>query len=219
MKVTSLSADDCCNADDRQPTRNLVTGVILAGGRARRLGGIDKGLLELAGKPLAVRVAEALAPQVSAVVINANRNLDAYAALGYPVIADRIPGYQGPLAGIASAMESVSTPWILTAPCDGPFLAPDLRERLAEVLAAPAEGPRAELAVASDGATLQPVFALLPVVLAASIRAYLGAGERRVAGWCAHHRAAVADFSDRPECFANINTAAEAADLTRLLAG
>ena len=145
LPVTRACAPRTQSAGDshlEQPLRGhapaeAVTGVILAGGQARRMGGRDKGLVSFRGRPLVDWVIVAgLRPQVAALAINANRNEQAYAALGYPVIADRIEGFQGPLAGFASAMAAAGTPWIVTVPCDGPFLAPDLVERLCAALGA-----------------------------------------------------------------------------------
>ena len=193
------------------PTPAEITGVILAGGKARRLNGRDKGLEPFSGRPLVEWVVAALAPQVGGLLINANRNQETYGRLGYPVIADRLDDFQGPLAGFASAMAAANTPWILTVPCDGPFLAPDLAARLVAAL----EQDDAELAVASDGRRMQPVHALLPVALAPSLAAFLAEGERKIDRWYARHRVALADLSDRPESFANLNTEADAAELAR----
>lgn len=186
-----------------------ITGVILAGGQARRMGGIDKALLPFAGQPLIEWVIEGLRPQVHRLLINANRNLESYAAYGIAVIGDLEPGFQGPLAGIRSAMQAACTEWIVTVPCDGPYPAPDLVERLVAALCV----AEAELAVATDGVRIQPVYALLPVSLAASLADALSAGERRVDRWYARHRVAHADFSDRPDGFLNINTLADAEGL------
>ncbi len=196
------------------PTPAEITGVILAGGKARRLNGRDKGLEPFSGRPLVEWVVAALAPQVGGLVINANRNQETYGRLGYPVIADQLDDFQGPLAGFASAMAAASTPWILTVPCDGPFLAPDLAARLVAAL----KRDDAELAVASDGRRMQPVHALLPVSLAPNLAAFLAEGERKIDHWYARHRVALADLSDRPESFANLNTEADAAELARGLA-
>ena len=196
-------------------TKASITGVILAGGQARRMGGVDKGLAPFAGRPLIEWVIEGLRPQVDRLLINANRNLDCYAGYGFPVIGDLEPGFQGPLAGIRSAMQAARTEWILTVPCDSPYPAPDLVERLIAALCA----ADAELAVASDGVCIQPVHALLPVRLADSLIAALGAGERKVDRWYARHRVALADFSDRPDCFLNINTRADADGLAGRIAG
>jgi len=211
------------------PTPQVITGVILAGGRGRRLGGADKGLVEYGGRPLVEWIIEALRPQVRGIVINANRNQDRYRACGWPVVGDRLDGFQGPLAGIASALAAVDTPWIVTLPCDGPMPPPDLVARLCEALREPnlrvvpepegsaqfaADAPApllpAEIAVASDGHRLQPVHALIPTSLASSLDDFLAGGGRRVDRWYACHRTAIADFSDQPDAFANINTAGDA---------
>jgi len=198
--------------DDRfnqPPRKERVTGVILAGGQARRMGGRDKGLVPFRGRALVEWVIAALEPQVATLTINANRNQQAYASFGHPVIADRIDGFQGPLAGFASAMAGVSTPWIVTVPCDGPYPAPDLVKRLCAALTR----DEAELAVATDGARMQPVYALLPVALAPSLNDFLAAGGRKIDLWYARHRVTLADLSDRPESFVNINSEADSAGL------
>ncbi len=188
------------------PTRESITGVILAGGAARRMGGRDKGLTPFAGRPLVEWVIEALAPQVATLLLSANRNIETYAAYGFPVVRDAEAGFQGPLAGVLSAMRKAQTAWILTLPCDGPCPPPDLAERLSRAL----RGLDADLAVATDGQRLQSVHALLPVSLAESLAAFLAGGERKVERWHAQHRVALADFSDRPGSFVNINSADEA---------
>lgn len=193
------------------PHRETITGVILAGGKARRMGGQDKGLVPFSGRPLVEWVIEALKPQVQGLIINANRNLERYADYGYPVMTDEIDGFQGPLAGFAGAMTAVETPWILTLPCDGPFPPPDLAARLASALIE----ETAEIAVARDAARMQPVYALIPVALAPDLNAFLNAGERKIDRWYALHRTALADFSDRPGCFANINSAEDSQLLER----
>lgn len=185
------------------PQKKDITGVILAGGKARRMGGQDKGLVRFSGRPLVEWVIEAVTPQVQNLAINANRNLETYAAYGHRVIADDIEGFQGPLAGFSCAMAAASTPWILTLPCDGPFPAPDLAKRLCAALAV----QDAEIAVATDGNRIQPVYALIPVALAPSLQRFLASGERKIDRWYAAHRVALADLSDRPEAFANVNTA------------
>ena len=196
---------------NQPPRSETVTGVILAGGQARRMGGRDKGLVPFRGRALVEWVIAALKPQVAMLTINANRNQEAYASFGHPVIADQIDGFQGPLAGFASAMAAVSTPWIVTVPCDGPYPAPDLVERLCSALTRDS----AELAVATDGVRMQPVYALLPVALAPSLNAFLAAGGRKIDLWYAQHRVALADLSDRPESFANVNSEADSALLER----
>lgn len=185
-----------------RPEPAFITGVILAGGRARRMGGHDKGLLSFAGRPLVEWVIESLRPQVGDLLISANRHPRCYAAYGLPVVPDLEPGFQGPLAGVLSAMLVARTDWILTLPCDGPRPPTELRARLARVLIE--QG--ADLAVATDGNRTQPLYALLPVTLADSLRGFLAGSERRVESWQARHRVALADFSDRPDGFVNLNT-------------
>jgi molybdopterin-guanine dinucleotide biosynthesis protein A len=182
--------------------RHAITGGILAGGRGRRLGGADKGLIELDGRPLAAHIAARLAPQVDRVLVNANRNLEAYRALGHPVVQDEDPDFQGPLAGMAALLAHASTPWLVVVPCDGPFLPADLVERLWTARAR----ARAEIGVAHDGTRLQPVYGLLPRALLADLRAYLQAGGRKIDRWYARHAVAEADFSDEAGDFFNVNT-------------
>jgi molybdopterin-guanine dinucleotide biosynthesis protein A len=183
-----------------------LTAVVLAGGRARRMGGEDKGLVPLGGKPMVAYVVERLRPQVGRVLVNANRNLERYAlAASCEVIADCVGGFAGPLAGMASAMRACVSPYLVTAPCDSPLVAPDLVSRLVAALAA----AQAEICVAHDGERMQPVFALLRCTLLESVLAFLASGERKVDRWFARHRLALADLSDRPRMFLNINTEAE----------
>lgn len=193
----------------------LVTGVILAGGMARRMGGQDKGLVELAGRPLVEWAIAALRPQVAALIVSANRNHGRYREYGFPVVADRMADFQGPLAGFVSALAVAETPWIVTVPCDGPYPAPDLVARLCAALTR----AQAQIAVAADASRLQPVYALIPRALAADLDAFLASGERKVERWYDRHRTVTVDFSDRPECFVNINTADEVERLARTLPG
>ncbi|MGH8578945.1 MAG: molybdenum cofactor guanylyltransferase MobA [Gammaproteobacteria bacterium] len=188
-------------------TPSTISAVILAGGRATRMGGEDKGLIHLAGRPLVAYVIDALRPQVGAILINANRNQDQYAQFGYPVIADEIPGYCGPLAGIASGMQAAATEYIVTSPCDSPFLPPDLVERLANRM--PETG--AEICVAHDGSRIQPVFSLISRALLSALRTYLDSGERKVDTWYATRSTVEVDFSDAPDTFLNLNTMRELA--------
>lgn len=182
--------------------RLCTTGVILAGGQGRRMGGIDKGLLELQGRPLVEYVLQALQPQVAAILISANRNQARYQQYQHPVISDQLAGYQGPLAGFAAAMQRVNTDYVLTVPCDAPELAPDTVARLFGAL----QREQAELAVADDGERLQPVHALIPVSLLPSLQSFLAQGNRKIDLWYAQHQMARADFSDCRGMFRNINT-------------
>lgn len=187
---------------EAQLNKKDITGVVLAGGQGRRMGGLDKGLVPFGARPLVEWVIDALAPQVGGLLISANRHLDQYRGYGFPVVTDSLPGYQGPLAGIASAMATVDTPWMLVVPCDGPWLAPDLAARLAAAQAATA----AEIAVASADGHMHPTHALISVHLEASLDRFLESGERKLRSWYALHRLAIADLSDRARSFANINT-------------
>lgn len=182
-----------------------ITGVILAGGQARRMGGEDKGLVMLGARPMIEYAIDALRPQVDALLINANRNAERYRRYGYPVLPDLQGGYCGPLAGMASAMAAAKTAYLVTVPCDSPRLCDDLVTRLGAALRA--EG--AEIAVAHDGERLQPVFALMQTALYEDLTSWLASGERKIDRWYAEHRVAVVDFRDRLETFENVNTPAE----------
>lgn len=195
-------------ADPPLRARDL-TAVILAGGQARRFAGVDKGLLELAGRPLLDWVIRALAPQVGRLLINANRGPEGYRDFGYPVIPDLRPGFPGPLAGIAAALAAATTPWVLCVPCDAPLVPSALAPRLAAALGAGGS----DLAVAHDGRRIQPLHALIPVTLGEGLNGYLDKGNRSVQGWYAGLRVAQADFSEEAESFTNLNTPG---DLRRL---
>ena len=184
------------------PDKQQISAVILAGGMGRRMGGRDKGQLILDGRPLIEYVLEAIQPQVNTILINANRHQTEYGRYGYPVIPDLLEGFQGPLAGFASGMRAATTPYIVTLPCDGPCLAPDLVTRLERAL----HNMHADIAVAHDGQRLQPVYALLPTRLLNSLEEFLAAGERKIDRWYAQHNMAFADFSDAVDTFRNINT-------------
>ena len=182
--------------------RENITAVILAGGRARRMQGEDKGLIELLGRPLLDYIITGLRPQVGSILVNANRNLARYRKFGYPVIEDILDGYCGPLAGMASGMQAAGTPLLLTLPCDSPFVPARLVETLYRAMTA----ADAEISVAHDGKRLQQVYALLRCELLPALLDYLGNGGRKVDTWFAQHRMALADFSSSPEVFLNLNT-------------
>ena len=188
-----------------------ITGVILAGGQGRRMGGADKGLQELGGRPMAAHVLERLAPQVGAVLISANRNLERYAELGCPVLPDTLDGYAGPLAGLQAALAQATTPLLVTAPCDSPFLPADLVARLHDGLVA----QQAELAVACADGRAHRAFCLLRRELLPGLDAFLAAGERRVGLWHASLKVAEVDFSDEAAAFGNINTTDELAQFEK----
>ena len=182
--------------------KNNITAVILAGGKGSRLGGQDKGLVDYNGKLLIEHVLERITPQVSTVLINANRNVDTYKQYGFPVINDDLSDFQGPLAGFASAMRASTTSHILTLPCDGPLLPLDLASRMLKKLSEKA----GSIVVAHDGKRLQPVHALIPITLLESLEDFLANGDRKIDLWYAEHLVTLADFSDNPKVFSNINT-------------
>ncbi|PVX83765.1 molybdenum cofactor guanylyltransferase MobA [Paraburkholderia unamae] len=199
-----------------------ITGLVLAGGRGQRMGGVDKGLQILHGKPLAAHVLARLAPQAGALAISANRNQDAYAALGAPwrasVLADTLPDFPGPLAGLLAGLRAAHTEWLLTAPCDSPWLPADLAARLGHAaLAHGAAGADIVTATTTNAAgvvSLHPVFALVRTSLADDLAAFLAAGERKVRAWYARHKAAEVAFADE-RAFYNINSLQELAELER----
>ncbi|MBI3524124.1 MAG: molybdenum cofactor guanylyltransferase MobA [Betaproteobacteria bacterium] len=191
-------------ADSFKSRNDSITGLILAGGLAQRMGGADKGLRLLRGKPLAAHAIERLAPQVATLLINANRNPEAYAAFGYPVIADVIAGYAGPLAGLHAGLSRCATPLLATAPCDSPFLPLDLVARLHAVLTTTG----AQLAVAHSADRTQPVFALYRRELLEYLNAFMADGGRKINAWHATLKIAEVSFPDAA-AFANINTPEE----------
>ena len=186
-----------------------VTGVVLAGGQGRRMGGVDKGLQPFRGRPMVAHVLEALAPQVDELLVNANRNAEAYAAFGHRVIADEIPGFAGPLAGFERGLAHASGALVVTAPCDSPFLPRDLVARMRSAL----QAAGAELAVARTGDQAHPVFCLMRRELHASLTAFLASGQRKIDRWYAQHAFVEVAFDDEADAFRNINTREELAGL------
>lgn len=193
--------------------KTSITGIVLAGGRARRMGGIDKGLIPLCGRTMIEHVLDTLAAQTGTVIINANRNLDTYRAMGRPVVPDRDDSYAGPLAGMSSGLHAAGTPLCLTLPCDSPLVGTDVAERLHAAL----DTAGAEIAVAHDGERAHPVVNIMHTALAASIDEFLAAGERKIDRWFDRHHWVYADFSDRPEYFINVNTEEERRAVERQL--
>ena len=201
---------------------NQITGVVLAGGRGSRMGGVDKGLQNHHGLPLALHALLRLQPQVGATLINANRNLAAYEAMGVPVWPDPLPDYPGPLAGLLAGLEHCETPYLVTVPCDTPNFPPDFVARLAAALAA-ADAEIAMVATREDGdlhgeLRAQPVFCLLRTELLESLVAYLHSGERKIMGWTRRHRCVEVPFDDAAAFF-NANTLAELQQLQRGVGG
>lgn len=205
------------------PQRGDITGVVLAGGRGSRMGGVDKGLQPFHGIPLALHTLLRLQMQeggwIGAALINANRNLAAYEAFGAPVWPDALPDYAGPLAGFMTGLLHCDSPWLLTVPCDTPRFPLDLAQRLVHAL----HDEHAEIAIAAgpeNGGPVrtQPVFALLPVSLLPSLQAFTDAGGRKIEAWTQQHRTAIVPFdrpTDDPLAFSNANTLAELQALQR----
>ncbi len=177
------------------------------------MGGRDKGLVEVNRQAMIAHVLRALRPQVSEIMINANRNHDAYRKYGYPLVSDELAGFQGPLAGMAAAMNRVSSDYLFTCPCDGPLLPGDVVARLYTAL----DEQDAQIGVVHDGDRLQPVCALIDCRLRHSLQAYLRGEDRKIEHWYRNHRLIQVDFSDKKHCFRNANTPQELDALSRHL--
>ncbi|MBK1615430.1 molybdenum cofactor guanylyltransferase MobA [Rubrivivax gelatinosus] len=178
--------------------RDDITGLVLAGGLGRRMGGADKGLLDWQGRPLAAHALARLAPQVGTLALSANRNSEAYAAFGVPVLADLLPGALGPLAGLLAGLRHARTRWLAVVPCDAPRFPVDLVARLAA-------GRAGAAVVYARAARTHPVFCLVDTTLAATLEQALARGERRVEGWLRAQGGIAVDFDDET-AFANFNT-------------
>lgn len=179
-----------------------ITGVLLAGGQGSRMGGVDKGLVELRGRPMAAWVIERLAPQVDELLINANQNAGRYAAFGHDVFPDQIDGFAGPLAGLHAALSRASHPLVVTAPCDSPFLPEDLVSRLQAGL----DAAGADLAVAKTFDQAHPVFCLCRREVLPHLAAFLESGGRKIDRWYATLKVVEVNFDDEEAAFRNINT-------------
>jgi molybdopterin-guanine dinucleotide biosynthesis protein A len=191
--------------------REKITGVVLAGGQGSRMGGVDKGLVPLRGRPMVDWVLERLRPQVDALIINANQNAERYAAFGHPVFPDDIAGFAGPLAGLHAALARAEHPLVATVPCDSPFLPTDLVARLYAALAEHG----AELAVARTFAQPHPVFCLCRREVLPHLTAFLAEGGRKIDRWYATLRVVDVRFDDQEDAFRNINTRDELDRLER----
>lgn len=197
-------------------TSEHITGLILAGGRAQRMGGIDKGLIPFHGKPLIESAISRLKPQVSTILINANRSITKYAHYGYPVFMDETPDFSGPLAGFSVGLKHCKTPYLLTSPCDSPLLPDDLAQKLADEL----ESNNLELVFASskedDGKIWsQPVFCLMKSSLKDSLDSFLSKGDLKIDRWFKELRSGTVVF-ENPQAFANVNTPEELAVLEKI---
>jgi len=189
-------------------SRDAITGVVLAGGMARRMGGVAKALLPLWGRTLFAHVVDRLRPQVQELLVNANTDEAQYAAFGGRVIPDEIAGRPGPLAGLHAGLVHAHHPWVLTVPCDSPNAPSDLAERLMHAL----RTADAEIAVASAGGRIHPVFCLVSSALAQPLGDYLAGGGRAVMGWIETRRFVVVEFEDE-RAFVNVNTPLDLASL------
>jgi molybdopterin-guanine dinucleotide biosynthesis protein A len=186
-----------------------ITGVVLAGGQGSRMGGVDKGLQPFRGRPLVAHAIERLRPQVDELLVNANRNPEAYAGFGHPVISDEIEGFAGPLAGFERGLAHAGGRLVVTVPCDSPFLPADLVQRLRAGL----EANEADIAVARTGDQAHPVFCLMRREVLASLQGFLASGQRKIDRWYAELRVAEVAFDDEADAFLNINTREELASL------
>ena len=182
-----------------------ITGLILAGGQGRRMGGVDKGLQDFRGKRLVDHVYERLAPQVGGIIINANQNHDAYRTFGVRVVSDAIGKFAGPLAGLHAGLCVSRRPYLVSVPCDSPFLPGDLVARLYAGL----EHSGAEIAVAKTGDQPHPVFCLARRGVLDHLTDFLKNGGRKIDAWYATLRVAEVAFDDEAETFSNINTSDE----------
>jgi molybdopterin-guanine dinucleotide biosynthesis protein A len=197
-------------------TSEQITGLILAGGRAQRMGGIDKGLIPFHGKPLIESAISRLKPQVSTILINANRSITKYSHYGYPVLMDETPDFSGPLAGFSVGLKHCKTPYLLTSPCDSPLLPVDLAKKMAAQL----EDKDLELVFASskedDGKIWsQPVFCLMKSNLQDSLDAFLSKGDLKIDRWFKELRSGTVVF-ENSQAFANVNTLEELAALEKV---
>ena len=179
-----------------------ISAIILAGGKATRMGGLDKGLLVFQKKPLIAHVIERLQPQTDEILVNANREISSYEALGYPVLQDEIADYAGPLAGMQLGLKHARHDLVLTVPCDSPALPEDLAQRLKTALLE----QQADIAIVSCDGHTHPVFCLCKKSVLPSLNSYLEHGGRKVSEWQNSLKHAYVDFSDCANAFANLNT-------------
>jgi len=177
-----------------------ITAVILAGGEGSRLGGLDKGLVELKKVPLVKHLIERIQPQVSEIIISANRNLKNYSDYGFAVYKDDIEGYAGPLAGILKALQHCENEWLQIVPADSPFIPHDLVQRLSE------NSKNNKIIIPHDGKFLHPTFALIHKSLTTSLDNFIQQGERKARVWMQQQTHSIVDFSDQADAFININT-------------
>jgi len=186
-----------------------ITAIILSGGRATRMGGLEKGLVLLQGKPLISHVIARLTPQVDEILINANRELDKYQTLNLPIIEDDIPDYIGPLAGFSLGLQHCKSDYLLTVPCDSPLLPSDLASRLLSALSQ----HHADVAIAKSSGNAHPVFCLCKKSVLPSLIDYINLGGRKVSTWQKSQAYIEVDFNDCDDAFINLNTLEDLASL------
>lgn len=184
--------------------RTHITGLVLAGGAGQRMGGQDKGLLDWRGRPLITHALEKFTPQVGSVLISCNRNIEQYAALGFPLVTDLRPDFQGPLAGLEAAIPMIQTEFLAICPCDTPGLPVDMIERLLQALEAE-RNREAQISYVYDGERDQFLCALLRTRCLTSLTGYLDSGHRTVRHWYRELNSVAVDFSGSGQCFQNIN--------------
>jgi molybdopterin-guanine dinucleotide biosynthesis protein A len=180
-----------------------VSGIVLAGGLGRRMGGVDKGLQPLRGKAMVEHVLARLSPQVDEIIINANQNAETYARFGHRIVGDDIGGFAGPLAGLHAGLKAAANPLVVTVPCDSPFLPADLVLRLHKELR------NNQIAVAKTGTQAHPVFALVKKELLENLEAFLTGGGRKIDAWYSSLKYMEVLFDDEADAFRNINTLEE----------
>lgn len=179
-----------------------ISAVILAGGRATRMGGVDKGLVLLNHKPLIAHVIARLTPQVDEILLNVNREFAQYQTMGLPLLPDQTADFIGPLAGFYQGLTHAKHDYLLTVPCDAPLLPPDLAMRLMAAL----QQNKATIAVARSQNHAHPVFSLCKKTVLPSLQAYLAAQGRKVSEWQKNLAYTEVDFSDQAPAFTNLNT-------------
>lgn len=187
--------------------------IVLTGGRGERMGGRDKGLVKLCGKPLVQWVTESIAPQVDGVILSANRNLDEYKELGFPVVVDEFGDFQGPLAGIHAALKKINSEFVLVVPTDSPKLPPDLCYKLGSALM----HSNAEIAVVETGGRIQPVFLLFRSSLKPDVEQWLQQGTRKALDWIKSRQYVTVSFSGDELLMVNINDMENLEEVSRKL--
>lgn len=195
-------------------SRESITAAVLAGGEGSRMGGVDKGLVDLNGRPLVAWALAALQPQVGSLLISANRSLDQYQAFGPPVVPDAGEGFDGPMAGMLAVLQAAQTEFVLTVPCDAPRVPPDLAARLGTALL----DADANIAIVEAEGRRQPVHALMRVSVRDSLVDAVADGERKVGRWQDAQGCIRVPCDDIANAFVNVNTLQQRDELAQQLA-